>query len=468
MVKQPTVMDRLRRMFADQPPSEQAPAAPTEIVKYVIVNETPRGTAGSKNYAGYAAEEYLDTLTGTQRADIFDKMWRSDSQVKMLINAVCNVVKDAVFDINPPEGYVDEEWAQEDVELMKYILKDGLAGGWVQFVSEALGMIKHGHSVFEMIDRVEYNHPKFGTINCLKDLAWRSQRTIDRWNLDKHTGKLESITQVANGDLSVYVDIPAEFLVVFSLDREGANYEGVSMLRAIYGNWFRKNLYAKLNAIGIEKHAIPTAIATIPDAKENTPEFENLIAALEAYTSHENGYIVKPTGWEIDLHSNTYDPEKVENSIDAEDKRMAKAFIANFLELGMNGFGSQSLSVDLSDFFLSGLNHLGNMICDQINRIVIPRMVELNRGKRPAYPQMTQSGITDRFGKELAEVLEKMFQTKSIIPDDPLEIYLRKKLRLPEKSDKGQRDVQPAQPKPGDPSATPVLSERLRRARLRG
>ena len=171
-----------------------------------------------------------------------------------------------------------------------------------------------------------------------KKLAWRSPKTIETWNFNQEQ-EFESITQQADGDLSAYVDIPKEHLIIMTLDQEGDDLEGISMLRPCYGNHFRKNTYLKLNAIGIEK-SMPIPTAEVPTGRENSDQFDNLVKSLQAFTSHQENYLIYPEGWSVALNNGTsYDPSKVEQSIDNEDKRMAKAFLANFLELGMGGGG---------------------------------------------------------------------------------------------------------------------------------
>jgi hypothetical protein len=340
-------------MFTPAPSPVPAPTPPQTVIKIVHTKEV--GSTGSENYAGYPSEEYFDALQGTRRADAFDKMRRSDSQVKMCLAAAKNPILAGTWEIE--KAPIPDLYAQEDADLIKWMLFDGMEKSWKEYLEEALSLLLYGHSVFEMIDKINMYHPQFGSVICLKTLAWRSPKTIERWNLDPVTGKLKSIEQYAYGDLNRQVTIDAQFLQVLTLEKEGSNYEGISALRSIYGNWFRKNNKLKLNEIGIEKHAIPTPVATIPANKEASPEFDKLVQVLENYTSHEKQYITIPEGWTIDLKTNVYDPEKVETSIDNEDKRMVKGFLANFLNLDSAGSGSYSLSFDLSDFFLGSLEH---------------------------------------------------------------------------------------------------------------
>ena len=450
------VRELIGKVFRLQDYSEQKQSFRTIHIEQI-------GSTGTESYSGYPREEYLATLQGVERARVFDKMRRSDAQVSMLLNASKAPLLSAIWDVEP--GDQDDEESKKDAELIKHILFQDMDKGWSEFLNEALTCIDFGHSVFEVIDKVSSN-PDFGTFNSIGTLAFRSQKTIERWNLDHRTDKLLSISQYAYGDLDRLVDIPAEFLLVFTMKKEGSNYEGISSLRPCYGNYFRKNIYLKLNGIGIEKFAVPTPLVKVPAGRESGDQYDNMVAALERYLTHEKNYLTYPDGWEIDLKSNTYDPELVEIAIDNEDKRMAKAFVLNFLELGMNGFGSQSLSFDLSDFFLGTLDQVAQVIEDQFNRMLIPRLIELNRGKRAKYPKLKHSGITDKGSKELAESLSALVSGKIIQPDDVLESRMRKMFSLPEASEEGRREAAPApQPFQQGKQDVPALMERIQKMR---
>lgn len=409
---------------------------PAQDHSKIVIHVKEVGSQGTENYSGYAAEEYLQQMRGKQRADKFDEMRRSDPQVSMCLSAVKDPIKSASWTIEPGD---DTPEAKDDAELIEHILFKDMDKTWEETLSEVLTMVDFGHSIFEVVNKVVIDHPEFGSYNGIKSLAFRSQRTIERWNLDDDTGDLKSVSQYAYGDLQRLVDIPAEFLMVFTLKQEGSNFEGISAIRPCYGNWFRKNHYLKLNAIGIEKFAVPTPLVEVPDGKQETDQYANLVAALTAYTSHESNFLIYPAGWKMTLNNNAYDPQKVEVSIDNEDKRMVKAFMANFLELGMNGFGSQSLSFDLSDFFLNSLDHIAKIVSSRINQKLIPNLIKLNRGPRGVYPKLKHAGISDRAGSELATVLRDLRIGDFITPDDRLEKDLRARFNLPEMSLEGQR-----------------------------
>lgn len=428
----------------------------------VPVNFAPRGSSGIQNNSGYISEEYLHALQGNKAADVYDKMRRSDSKIKKVLKAVKDPIRSASWEVqaagDTPEQILHKEFVEH--VLFEDMHKDA---AFSQVLNEALTFMEFGHTVFEKIHKVVLGHKVFGDYIGIKKLSWRSPRTIHKFNIDPATEDLVSVTQYAYGDASRTVDIPAKFLVIMTLDREGANWAGVSGLRNCYGAWLRKQTFLKLLAIGIEKYAVPTPIGNVP--VQSGPDYEAFIDALERYTSHETNYITLPKGWTIDLKDTNFDPAKVRSAIDSENMEIVDAFIANFLELAMSGGGGgRALSEDMSSFFLSGITQIANIFADAMNGDVIKDLVDLKFGPQDKYPKLVPTGITDKAGTDLASALKSLVDSKVIIPDDPLEENIRKRFDFPLASTKGQRQVQ--QPSFGGGGGAPFSEDPRARKRL--
>ncbi len=141
---------------------------------------------------------------------------------------------------------------------------------------------------------------------------------------------------------------------------------------------------------------------------------------------------------------------------------MAKAFLANFLQLGMGGGGgAYALSNDLSDFFLSGIKYIVNIISGSVNKVVIPRMIKMNFGPQEKYPTLKFSGIDDKAGVEFANMLKALAESKWLTPSDSDEDNIRKRIGMPKMSLIGQRKVDPPAPS-FNPST--MMAERIRLA----
>lgn len=452
-----TLLQRMGRALRllDAPVVEDA-----SQVKRVSIHVEETGSSGTEIYSGYYSEEYLSKLRGTQAADLWDQMRRSDPKIKMVLSAVKNPILGAHWTVEPA---TQDEKGKRQAELIEQILFRDLSLSWTAQLKEVLTFLDFGFSAFEVIHKVVTNHSKFGSYNSLSKIAWRNPRTIERWNLDPKTGAILSVNQLSNGDLHRYVDIPGEYLLVFSNEKEGDNYEGVSALRPCYGPWVRKNTYLKLMAVGIEKFAVPTPYMDVPEGKEDSEEFARAQTMLEKFTSHQKQYILKPAGWTLGFASpSNFDASKVRDAIDKENNEMAQAFLENFLELGQSGSGSYALSNDLSDFFLLGLEHIAKQVCETFNRNLIPDLIKLNFGPQEEYPQLTVSGIKDKPGKEYAEILKLLVDGKIITPDKDLEENTREKYGMPKAI-----ETLPAAPVVPPPSV-PKLAEPLKLSGERG
>lgn len=419
----------------DQEPKEK-------VVNNVIYQDIGRGSSGTQINSGYYDEEYLDTLTGTARADCFDKMRRSDTQAKMLLSAVKNPIRTASKEIIAAS---DDKDHQNHKALCERVMFEDI--DFNKLLNESLTLCEFGHSVFEKVHQVNTEKPILDEDGLtildsyigLKKLGFRSPRTLETWNFNSEK-ELESIRQCADGDLAVDADIPAKFLMIMTLEQEGDDFEGISMLRPCYGNYFRKNEYLKMNAIGIEK-SLPIPTAEVPVGQEESQQFANLVTMLESFTSHQKNYLVFPQGWNVQLSNGTgFNPGAIDSSINSEDVRMSKAFLANFLELGTGngGGGAYALSNDLSDFFLSTLIYLSEILVTSYNKL-LKELVILNFGTQNKYPTIKFSGIRDKAGEEFARIMQLLVTSKVIIPDDDLESHVRNRIGVTPMSEKGQR-----------------------------
>lgn len=408
----------------------------------------PVGSSGTDLLAGYFSEEYLQQLRGRRGAKVWDEIRRSEAQVAMLMNAIMNPIKSATWEFEAaptvPNGQLHKD-------LVEYCAKDMI--DWETHLHEALTFLMFGFSLFEIVHNVVFNHEKFGTFNGLKGLAFRSQKTIERWIVNSSTGELQFVEQwiqgdlVPNGERASMPKMLADFLLVFTLQKEGDNYEGISALRPMYGPWFRKNLYQKIMGIGIEKNAIGTPIGKVPSAKHDKAQEEEFKQVLSNFTAHEAAYLMVPEGWDVEIIQNSFDAGKVKEAILLENTEMINAVVANFLALGVNGgSGSFALGTDLSDFFLSGIQTYANIVAGVWNRKLIPNLVKLNYGPQASYPKLKVSGINDKAGEELAKILDVLATKKIIKPDDKLEAFTRKRYSLPVADPTTVREVDPPKP----------------------
>lgn len=216
-------------------------------------------------------------------------------------------------------------------------------------------------------------------------------------------------------------------------------------------------------AIGNERFAIGTPIGTAPkDVDLKSSEFTYFQEMLRRFTSNEQSGIILTEGYKVELLFGNFDASKLKEVIVLENTEMVNAFLANFLALGTGGSGGAfALSQDLSDFFLAGIENYAKIITESINRKLIPDLVKLNFGPQAKYPKMQVTDISDKAGKELADILKMYADAQIIKPDEPLEKFIREKMKLTKADPTTAREVKVVGAQaPTDPNAPMKFSER--------
>lgn len=400
-------------------------------VKKIERHEKPLGASGTDVIGKvHNADDHIEALQGYQAAQFYDRMRRSDTQVRKVLGAINNPIRSAHWKI---EAASTDEADVKSARLIEQILFHDIK--FSKFLNEVLTMVPHGYSMFEVVHQNKVDD-EIGSYTGLAQLGFRKQTTITEWRHDEITGELLSVEQTSNSDIKVNAEIPAKFLLIFYSEQEGDNI-GFPLCRALYGPYKRKLLATELQYIGIERFAIPTPLLEVPNTiSQSDEEYIEAVEVLKNFTSAEDSYITYPKGWTLTLHNNVFNPEQLKSVIKAEDEAMSGAILATFLELGIGGNGGAfALGSDLSDFFLSGIEYFADTITDTINRELIPSLIKLNYGDaKIALPRLVYSGISDKAGKELMEIVTGYKNAGLISADEPLEDHLREVHNLPPKA----------------------------------
>lgn len=411
------------------------------------------GTAGTEIYGGYLSEDYLQELNGKQWQDKIDQMFRSDGNVKMTVSALVLPLKSSNWIFSTTE---DSPEAEMQKKLLEKAFFEDTDKSFTMLLAEILSMVRCGYSLFDVTHQVKTDK-ELGTYNTLKSISFRSQRTIERWNVE-HSGKLISVTQISNGDTGEMVDMDATYLLHFAPEQEGDNYEGISILRSMYGPWLRKDKFLKLLAIGLEKYAVPTPNLEVPAGKENSAEYKAAEKMLKCYTSGQGNYTIMPNGWKLTFNSVTFDSEKVRMAINAENQEMVNSILASFLLLGQNGAGSLALSGTLSDFFKQTITYLADHIIEVLTKRIMKPLIKMNMGDVPLLVELRCDGLEEKADQAWATMLKTLKDGGMIKQDTEVLRYVADKLKLPVSDEYFDEPVSaPAEaPAPETPPTEPV------------
>lgn len=395
------------------------------------LNLAPIGRSGTLITANQVDNEYLAELKGFEAQSIYDKMIRSDSQIRKVYHAVNNPIKSAKWNIEPASSEAIDIGVAAKIQ---HIIFSNIPDGFKAKLDEILTFIWQGHSVFEVVHK-NITDKEFGSYTGLKDLAFRDQRTLVEWRYEDDA--LKEIRQDQSGDIPINVWIPKTSLLIFYNEKKG-NDNGYAFCRMLYGNYKRKLLYKQLQAIGIERAALPVPTLKVPSSvSPSSDEWALAESQLASFSLAETSYFMYPEGYDLVINpTSTFDPSKVQTAIKAENEEIVGALVAMFLEMGIGGNSGNQAGTEVSaGFFRDGIKYLADKVAETINLNLISQLVALNYGDSiTKMPKLTYAGIGDQAGKELMEIVTGYTKAGVITLDEQLEDYIRKQHDLPKKA----------------------------------
>ena len=419
---------------------ELKPKLFAEPKKKTITSKEIGGT-GTPIFSGIiSGEEYLPELQYRQALVIYDQMRKGDATVGAAL-LVCKLpILGAKWFVEPASEDPQDKMIADFVEKCLMELSET---GWQDFLRQSLLMLDFGYMVFEKVFQVvEYEYdgddlkvPRKEYIGW-KKFAARLPKSIYRWEMspDKATGKARAgVTQILPQGGTP--EIPMESLLLFINNKEGDNYNGVSILRNAYKHWYFKDNFYKLDAIGFEKQSVGIPTLALPDGFDDKDK-ERAEELLSNIRANEKMFMVYPNSWVFDFadmkgHS-LKDPS---NAIEHHDQLILKSVLAQFLNLGGSKTGgSRALSADHSDIFFEALKATARHLSDVINKHAIPQLVDLNFNVTN-YPKLSFAKIGKVDLQAYGSMLNSLATSGLITPDKTLEEYLREQLELPDMAD---------------------------------
>lgn len=368
-------------------------------------------------------DEYRHELRGRNLMRTIEEMRRGDATIKAGLSAVKQPIIAADWSVEPG-GESDQDTAA--AELVDYNFTQVL--NWKHTLAEILTMLDFGFSVFELVYgwRSVNGVDRIVLIKC----GFRKQTTIERWSTqDDQPGIVQRTTSGGT------VSIPDDKLLILTHQQEGDNWEGVSILRSAYQNWYYKKTLYQIDAVRHERQALGVVKIKYPkNASEQIREQARL--AAQNVRANERAYIEEPDGWDInfmDMQANTTaDPKE---SIAHHDRQILKNMAVQYIDIGSQGSsGSFSASTDQRRLLELQDQAIAEQIASKINDKVVRALVDLNFNVTD-YPKWTVGRIGEENVQELSEAVSKMVGVNLITPTDGDEEHARKVLRFPDMPD---------------------------------
>ncbi len=388
-----------------------------------------QGSSGTVIFKGLITqEEYNVRLSNPISANkIYDVMRRSDSTVRSTLQVCKLPLLSSQWGV---EAASDDKMDQAIADFVNHELFERNLN-FHNFLREGLTMFEFGFSVAEKTyELTEYSgQTRIG----IQSINYRKQRSIYAWETKEGQ---PGVTQQLIGET---VSIPMAKLIILTNDKEGDNYQGISLLRYAYKHWDIKDKLDIINAIALEKLAVGVPVLKKPADADAT----DLAAAREAlrnFRANEEGYQEIPVGWDLEmLDMKANSTKDVIPTIQYHDRQIQMSVLAQFLSLGGDaGSGSRALSEDHSKLFLLSEEAVAKNIQSSLQEQLIKQLVDLNFTKDQlpnGYPTLTFSKIGDEDTSTMAESVNKLMQAGAITYDPYVEDHVRKLLRLPDLPD---------------------------------
>lgn len=436
--------------------------APTRVISKQLSEDellNTTGATGTYIVNGFLETDYNSKLAGNVGLELYDEMRKSDSKIRQSLMVCMLPILSTEWYIEPAqnaETYEVGDAEQEVADFVEKALFHKMEITWLDHLSEVLTLLPFGFSVFEKT----YTADEHGDHVWLKTLGYRKQTTIEKWEQEDGTA---GVTQQLPSSIvdpnspnfgKSKVSIPAAKMLLFSYQKEGDNYAGISVLRSAYKHWYIKDALYKFDAIKHERQGVGVPVIELP---KNHTEKDKLEAKmiLKNIRANEQGGVILPEGWKFyfaDLQAgNTTDIWK---SIEHHNAEIANNVLAMFLNLVSGDGGSRALSEDQSDFFLLSLEALANLIEEVYNRFLVPELVDFNFDVQD-YPKLRHRKLGNVGYGEMATTLSALAGSGIINPDDDLEDWMRKIIdappRMPDDEMEEDDEIDPETGLPIDP-----------------
>ena len=401
-------------------------------------SKTARGSSGRAHVNGFLALEELNVeLRGTSGLQKFDKMYRTDPDIRRNVAMVTNPIVGGTWSVEPFGGDEASDKDKEVAQFVEWALFDVMRPKLGRHLAEALPvLIRSGFAPFEQVwMTADYNGR---TVLVPRTLGLRLPRTIQQVHQDS-AGEITEIVQwPPTGAGSI--PIPAEDVVYYRIGGEGDNWEGTSLLRPVYKPWFLKDKIERLDAIAIERESTGVPIA-YPPSGATDPQRDEVETALANLRSNEQAYLIAPgphaqysekgQGWVFEiLSSKASEQRSAAPSLEYHTSKIAAGFIAEFMRLGQAQTGARATADVQQDPFLAGVEAIAGEVEDTLNEQLVSRLAALNY--EVDEPPKLRMSLVDSTSLEQLSAYVGTLVEKGVFQADPeLEDYLREKADLP-------------------------------------
>ena len=366
-------------------------------------------------------EEYNTDLQGREASKKYDEMRRSDATVNAALEAVKQPIMGANWDL---EAYSE---SAQDMEIKDFVY-DCLFNqiSFSRYLRESFTHLDFGFAIFEKVFKPMIFNSKERV--GLHKMAFRKQYSVYRWQMTNGQPGIQQWLQVGG-----FRDIPDWKIQRYTRNQEGDNYQGMSILRPVYKNWYMKDVLIKIDAMAHERHGVGIPKITVKSGTNADDAFKAREGARN-FRSNEESYIEIPDTIDFEIvDSKSAQTRNPIDSVNYHTSQILMNVMAQFLVLGQSkgGSGSRSLSEDSSKLFLHTLESMADYFAEATMNGIIRDLVTLNWGEDVPIPTLKHDKIGDDNIELLSTAIQRLKQAGMLSANVETEQFVRKLVDLP-------------------------------------
>lgn len=294
---------------------------------------------------------------------------------------------------------------------------------WTDHLRLALGSLTFGHMGFEPVYTLD------GGTAYLAGLPERLPYALTSIEVDDR-GDLTGVKQARAQGKDVL--IPADRLLWYVHDREGAAWHGTSMLRPCFGSWLFKQDGLRGQATTLRRFGSGVPVAEPLPGTNPTPaqiaEAQRMVSSIRV----GDGAGAVPVGFTLRIKG-------VEGTVPDHmpflrylDEQMARAALTSVMDLGSTTNGSRALGEVFVDLLSDALQAVAEEIAVTASQIA-RRLTDFNEGDAASAP-VIRVGDVGSSRQVLAQTVSGLVQAGALSMDDALEAWVRDSFDLPARS----------------------------------
>ncbi len=414
-----------------------------------VITDKERGTSGTIVDGGNVIDfkDYNPAMQGAEFFNNVDMMRVADGSVKCaslliklpLLRTSCQIV---------PQN--EDETDKQNILIAataheKILGPMAMHDSWQQTLRHILLMFDFGFSTFEKVWELDED----GLLKYSR-LAVRLPKTIEGFKVN-NDGTPAYIIQNAQkpGGLKTQLRIPCPtYGAIFSWDREGDNYFGRSIYRAMYKHWWYKEALYHIDALRLDRWGVGVPTAKIQAGYGLKPGEESKTKTILAnLRSNTQSWVMHPEEIEFGILAPAGQGGALGlmDSVNHHDTMIFRSVLTQFISAGNQAFGNYGSVKNYADLFLYSEQAAANFIEEEFTRQIVKPFCDFNfdmalpNGDARPYPRLRFADVQKINVKELAEALARLTAGKVVTPDDDLESFIRKLGGLPKLNDRFSR-----------------------------